>query len=531
MTNRWPLDVRLGALSVAATILLISAPASAWWVADPLHKSCHERISAAALANVGYVQAPPPLSQSDADLRAGLQFDAGPYDANIYALSFVIGTRWPDSQGEPDFDFYKLTRVHNAPGDQGSHCLREESDVGAEPGDTHALAACRAKISGLYWEALATLDATGGVDPDERTLTPEYLPFLGKTDIPVSAFYFAAGRAVHAIQDSFTHAYRRMDGADAGHKIVSVFNWSSQVRGDLDEAVNGHGHESVLDNCEDDNPSNSDRMQWATQASAELLGALTDPGDRTERQARLDAFFADWMEYESGCSIDNEYCDNPVQSWLRASGESMNYGGGCALAGRAGAGLGGLAVVGVGLAAMASRRRRRRIATLVALALALGAGTSRADEDHRGWRAEARASLSVQNPAYAFGAAGAWAWRRGEVGGFAELNPWYDANREMMSLGSTNFGVFGHYLHSIRPDVRLRAGVGLGFSVLNQSLPGTSAGNVGIYANLRLLGIVWYFSERTALTIDAFDLALPTPQLRGWPVMYAQHRVSVGLSF
>jgi hypothetical protein len=137
----------------------------------------------------------------------------------------------------------------------------------------------------------------------------------------------------------------------------------------------------------------------------------------------------------------------------------------------------------------------------------------------------------VQNPAYAFGGAGAFAWRRVEVGGFVELNPWYDVNREMMSLGATNFGAFTHYLHALRPDLRLRAGVGLGLSVLNQSLPGTSAGNVGVYANLRLLGLVWYFSERTALTIDAFDLALPTPQLRGWPVLYAQHRISFGLSF
>jgi hypothetical protein len=178
------------------------------------------------------------------------------------------------------------------------------------------------------------------------------------------------------------------------------------------------------------------------------------------------------------------------------------------------------------------RRRRRRLAALLAFAIVgLGTTAARADDEHRGWRAEARASLSVQNPAYAFGGAGAYAWRRFEVGGFAEINPWYDANREMMSLGATNFGVLAHYLHALRPDVRLRVGLGLGLSVLNQDLPGTSAGNVGIYANVRLLGLVWYFADRTALTIDAFDLALPTPQMRGWPVMYAQHRISVGLSF
>jgi hypothetical protein len=528
---------RAAAVAAAALTVLSSSAASAWWVADPIHKNCHERISAAALAQVDYVQPPPPLSAADASLRDGLQFDASPYPADIYALSFIIGTRWPDSQGEPDFDFYKLSIVHNAAGDQASHCLREESDVGADAGDTHALEACRAKITAVYWQALATLDdATGAVDPDDRTLQPEYLPYLGKTQIPVSGFYFYAGRAVHAVQDSFTHTYRRLDdaGAGAGHAITSVFNWISQVRGDLDEAENGHGHETVLDNCESDDPYNAQRLAWATGASAELLAALTTPGSALERQMRLDAFFADWMTYESGCSIANEYCDNPEQAWLRASGESMNYGGGCALGGPAGGRAGVVLGAGAVLAALVVRRRRRRIAAVIVLALALALGaatTARADDEHRGWRGEARASLSVQNPAYAFGGAGAFAWRRVEVGGFVELNPWYDVNRESMSLGATNFGVFTHYLHTLRPDLRLRAGIGLGLSVLNMDLPGTSAGNVGIYANVRLLGLVWYFADRTALTIDAFDLALPTPQLRGWPVLYAQHPVSVGLSF
>ena len=524
------------AVSVGVFALLSAPVASAWQVVDPIHHNCHERISAAALARANYVQTPPPLSADDASLRAGLQFDASLYDANIYALSFIIGTRWPDSQGEPSFDFYKLSNVHNAPGDQSAHCLREESDVGAETGDTHALAACRASITALYWQALATLDpATGGVNPDERTLQAEYLPFIGKTQIPVSGFYFFAGRAVHAIQDSFAHTYRRMDGTDPGHAITSIFNWESQVRGDLVESENGHGHETILDDCEDDNPSNGDRLGWATDATAELLTALTTPGTAAERQTRLDAFFADWMTYEAGCSIENEYCDNPVQVWLRASGKSMNYdAGGCALGGGPAAGLGALALGALGLAAVTLRRRRRRarIAALLAFAIAgLGVTAARADDEHRGWRGEARASLSVQNPAYAFGGTGAYAWRRFELGGFAEINPWYDVNRETMSLGATNFGVLANYLHTIRPDVRLRVGLGLGLSVLNQDLPGTSAGNVGLYANVRLLGLVWYFADRTALTIDAFDLALPAPQLRGWPVLYAQQRVSVGLSF
>ena len=60
---------------------------------------------------------------------------------------------------------------------------------------------------------------------------------------------------------------------------------------------------------------------------------------------RLDAFLDNWLTYETGCSIANEYCDNPEQAWLRTSGESMNYdSGGCAVAGRSRDGLGALAI-------------------------------------------------------------------------------------------------------------------------------------------------------------------------------------------
>src|SRR4029077_7816491 len=108
---------------------------------------------------------------------------------------------------------------------------------GASAPTRHARPPCRSKITTLYWEALATLDATTGtVDPDERTLQPEYLSYLVRTQIPVSGFYFFAWSAAHAVQDSFTHTYRDMadlNAPDAGHKFNAVFNWLSQVRGDL----------------------------------------------------------------------------------------------------------------------------------------------------------------------------------------------------------------------------------------------------------------------------------------------------------
>ena len=79
------------------------------------------------------------------------------------------------------------------------------------------------------------------------------------------------------------------------------------MRGDLVESENGHGHETILDDCEDDNPSNGDRLAGRPTATTELLDGADRAGHAAERQTRLDAFFADWMTYEAGCSIENEY--------------------------------------------------------------------------------------------------------------------------------------------------------------------------------------------------------------------------------
>ncbi len=546
------------ALTLALSLFLSfwSAPAHAWWVDDPLHRSCHERITHAALLQAGYVAPPPALSKDDGRLRASLQFDASPYDANIYALSLVMGVRWPDAQGAPDFDFYQLAEVHNDPAGQGPHCLRAPGHDGAGPGDEAALRDCRSHIERHYWAALKTLDAAGEVNPAERELIAEFIPFVGRAAVPVSGFYVNAGIALHAVEDSFTHSYRTSDY----RRLVHVFNWSDQVRGTIDESRDGHGHEGLLDDCEDRTPGNdvAARMGATVAAAADFLRALNQPGDRAVRQQRLDRFFADWMTYQPGCDLANEYCDSPLQRVLRDSGKSDVYGsGGCAAAGwsvdPSGAPLLIVAVAAALLVATTtapSRRRRRRsdprrvLSTAPALwaAAALlapsaarahppGGPTQAFTDGPRGYRSEVRASLSVQNPAYAVGFTGAWAWRRAEAGGFVEINPWYSVEKRYTQLGATNVGAFAHYLHPIRRDVRVRAGLGLGVSILNQDWYGTDAGNLGLYLNLRLLGVVWNLSDGIALTVDGFDVALPAPQLTGWPILYAQHRLSFGVQF
>jgi len=135
----------------------------------------------------------------------------------------------------------------------------------------------------------------------------------------------------------------------------------------------------------------------------------------------------------------------------------------------------------------------------------------------------------VDNPAYAFGLAALYGFRRFDIGVFGELNPWYSIERRRMSLGSTNFGVLGHYLHPLRHDLVLRFGLGLGASMLNADMLGVNAGNVGLYLNVRAFGLIWELKDGVALTVDPLDLALPAPALVGWPILFTQHRLSVGL--
>lgn len=528
----------------ALALSTLSLAARAWQIEDPIHHNCHERISTAALERVGYVDTPPPLDQADSSLRDNVEFTASRYPANIYALSLVIGVRNADTHGGMDFSFNNNAAAANADDDQSAHCLRTKEQDGPA-GDDAAVVDCRGTIESLYWQALSSLDDAGNVSADARSDVSVATQFQGPVSYPLSKFYYFAGRALHAVQDSFTHSFRSADG----RRIRHVFNWSDQVSCSLDEARDGHGHETILDHCEDGDPSEPDRFALSIDASSELLGALTKPGTHAERAQRIADFLENWMSYEPGCSLDNRYCDSPSYAWLSHSDRSDDdicHGPlGCEAQGRR-MPSNPTWLWPYGLLALLAVLRRRRLAPALALGLLTLLSAPRlsqaAEEDDEapharreakvgGLRVEGRASLSVDNPAYAFGAAGMFAFARADVGVFAELNPWYSIERRRMSLGATNFGILGHYLHPLRRDLVLRFGLGVGCSMLNADMLGVKAGNLGLYLDFRAMGLIWQLTDSAALTVDPLDLALPAPALVGWPILFTQHRASIGLQF
>lgn len=558
-------------LFASVALLLASSAALAFQIEDPLHSSCHERISAAALDAAGYVGTPPDATEEERGLLASADFDLEQYGENPWVWSLIVGVRFPDLRGAPSFDFDDLSRVHNALDDQDAHCLRSESQDGPL-GDEQAVIACRNVIESLYWEALSSLDSAGSLDPGVKTTAALNLTYSGRVDYPVSELYFAAGRALHAIQDSFTHTYR---DPDDWRSILTVFNWSDQVSCVITEERDGHGHEGLLDDCEDEHPSNLPRMGAAQEASTRFMALFAEPGTRDERAERLRLFLDEWFAYRPGCEFANDYCDHPEQAFLVSSPDSdiaICESDGCASMNPSSTSLGACALLVLGV--LSARRRRARSA-LVAAALMLSvpaladeppaapssepapssvappavspdaappavdaapadaaptAATPPAPASRSGYRTEVRTSMSLQNPAAAVGVAAGYRLGRFDVGAFVEMNPWYSFERNRIHLGSTNLGGFFHYLHPIGPDAELRVGAGLGAAVLNESLAGSPAGKFGPYLNLRLLGVTYHW-EDVAFTVDGFDLALPVPQMTGWPVLHAQHRISVGLQF
>ncbi|MBI5477893.1 MAG: hypothetical protein HY906_03495 [Deltaproteobacteria bacterium] len=554
--------------------VMSARPAAAWEVEDPLHQNCHERMAAAALAQAGYRGGPaPPVTHDEEVFIDNQQFDASHYDRNMYALALILGVRSNDVRGLPDFALGALAAAANDDADQPAHCLRRLADDGPM-GDQQALQRCRDFIER---EVTAALEGTaaGTADPLATEDVDVFVPYVGTIRWPLQRFYYHAGRALHALQDAFTHSYRD----ETWHRVLAVMNWSDPIRGDLDEVRDGPPHETMLDKCDTDRPWRAAQLEAVGAASQTLMQLLVDadPDARDATHVQLTTLLDDWLTSQGGCSVENAYCGNAVYADLKENGLSDGTkAGGCAAGGAASSGaplawlaLAGLVVVG----------RRRWLTALLVVAVMLGAappaGAAPASQpasapatavpataaaaaaastappapahkcractrEGQGrccrpqpppFQVVIRAGVSISDPA-AFLAAGAlYTWRRLEVEAALEWNPWFSVERGSTSAGSLNLYGLAAVRWPVSPSVDLRSGLGAGLAVLLFETVGTPAGNVGPYLVVRPLGVTRRFGPRVALTVDAFELAIPIPQTRGWPFSRPQYRASVGLRF
>lgn len=517
---------RLTSLPIALS--LVPATAQAFTFESVFSHGCHEQITRVAVGRVGWPRAarPPALSTDDGlRLSRDLPFDLPGDASDPWSLALLLGARDNDLHGYAANEFQELAAVHAAPEDQREHCLRAPADDGPE-GDRGALAACRGFIL-----AEVALAVGGGAEVDLRATAPARvtLPFSGRRDAPVQRYGWHMGRALHALQDSFSHALRSPDGRRVRH----VLNYVDPAQGNgYDEARDGHDHIAALDGCDAAAASEARRAAVATEASVELLRAVVEgPDGAAARVARAAAVVDAWFEVEPGCVYANQYCAAP---------ELAEVGAGCAAGPSAPRSavvpaVGVLAALGVAL-----RRRRRSLATgALAMGLALLPRGGHAQTPGPGMpnepgRLAIRALVAASFDRGAMAASAGAHYRlssRFTVGLTAEYNPWYSLATARAFTGVFNAYATGSYAWRRVGNLVLHSSIDLGTSVLLDDLIGANAGSVGLYVGANILGVTVDLSPHVHLVVMPASIGVPIPQLAGVPIIYQQYRFSIGVEF
>jgi len=366
MPGRSKMCVVVLALSAAAAV----RPARAYTIETQFTAKCHEKLTAEALRRArATLEIPrtPPATGDERALIDDLQFVPDDDMKDLAGATLLVGVRDNDLKGNSQDDLTVLSAIHGDPHNQQEHCLRGP-DQREPDGSARAVAACRAFVLGRVLEALDGLGTTGMPDLDKRASLRLHLSFRGGVDASLPLYYVRIGQAMHAIQDSFTHAYRTADGM----KITVVLNWLDSVNGTLVESAGGPAHATKLDVCDDPDDLRKTRRTLATDASAALLVATMGPRKtREERIAAVEGVLDTYLDYSPGCTFANEWCGAAEAGYK----DQKNVLGCTSVSG--GAAMAGWISIAL-LGGMIGRRRRRCASRAAGLLIVIAAASARA---------------------------------------------------------------------------------------------------------------------------------------------------------
>jgi len=597
MTSNYPPRVRARqaggwrTLPIALAVVLLPATAEAYSYGSVGSDPCHEDIIAAALRQIRTelpTVRPIPATSDEKALIDDLPFDVPSDMQDLAGATLLAAVRDNDLKGQSPLDIEHLASVHGDPSTQAEHCLRSpEHD---EPdGTPRALQSCRQFIKRIMLDALNGLDAQGIPDPKNRVLLAIELSVRGQVNPMLPRFYVMMGRALHAVQDGFTHTWRTQDRM----RVTVVLNWIDQAEGRLEDSRDGPPHASELDRCDDPDEIRRTNRELATRASVELFRAALDTTlSREQKEQAIDVVLDRYFTHEPGCTAQNGWCDAPERAYADKEGCSCRT----PARGRNGgaAALLGICVVGAAASRRAGKRRRRRARSLLVasvlglcgLAPSIASAQTSADEssgedpEGKGVVEEATPGSSKDTPTkknekgdkvvsvgkgespvlvvpkddarlesgsmfggQVFGGASydnaaavvgggirlrfADTWL---VGLDAEWNPFYQVHRKEFTAGTANV-----YATLIRrwpmrfERVTLRSTLNLGASYLLYDLFGAPAGSIGPFLGVTFLGLEWKASRTLYLIFDPTSIAIPVPQVSGAPFGYPQYRFTIGL--
>jgi hypothetical protein len=532
-----------------AAVLAAPRSAAAFEIETSYTSGCHEKITASAIAGAGWPdgQQPPAPTETDERIMDDLPFELPSRDP--WTLALLIGARDNDIGGADPFDLPALSQIHDDPARQSDHCLRRRQDDG-EAGDASALAACRDFILGELELALGDGDA---VDMEATTEVEVHLTFRGRTELDLTAYPFHLGRALHALEDSYTHTFRDPDS----EAVRSVLNWIEGNLGGSDPARDGHPHISGLAQCDQDDAV---RVDPATAAATELIAALADPeGGRAGRLERAAEVLERHTQQQPGCTVDNDWCDTPEASLSTST---------CAIAG-SGSALGAAILLFLLVA-----RRRRAIALALLLASApaaaqeadpaageeaapatgedaadqkedpTAASTERAlkheekviedlpDTVARNWGAAVSAGGAFDRGAMMFSGGVRWnPWHSFGVGLDLEYNPWFSISAAEAAPGAASLYVPVIWRLKHFGTWELRSTAYVGATMILFDLVGVDRYSIGPFVGWNPLGLALPLGPDFKLVVKPGDIAVAAPQVTGIPFYYHQYRFTVGLEW
>jgi hypothetical protein len=561
-------------LAGAIVLCLLPRGAQAWSIGYPLEThGCHEPITADALRNVRMLlTTAPPITptREEAAMIDEVQFTPpDDFTGDLAGMALLLGVRDNDVKGKNITSSLDLTEVHGNPMNQDEHCIRSEADDGPA-GEQSAMTACRTFIRERATAALDGLDATGAVDPTNRIPLDVYLQVSGSRSPPLPLFYVQMGRAMHALEDGFTHTYRNADGT----KVTVALNWIEWVTGNLDEARDGPPHLAALDHCTNTDPLIVRNVRLAKQAATELLMAALDPTlTREQKVTEFDAITAKYLSVQEGCNFDNNWCD---AAEAKVTDISQC---GCGVNGRESSPWAGLPLAAVALVLALGRRR----VTLGVLLLGMLATQARAQtappgspaapavpapptkagdvekaqegkepgrdaktptvseiasvrEDKRlgpPWGVAVSLGASVDRLA-AIGRVGV-RYRIDEqwlIGLDGEWNPWITTSPTKFRSGSLNFSAVGILRFPMKFDrVNLRTTLRAGTATILFDVFGASKWSTGPFLGLSPLGLDIDLGGALRLVIDPAEFAIPIPVVSPLPLYYEQFRIMIGLQY
>ena len=238
----WPKALSRRALPICPAVVLVSllvipTSTTAFTVSTLVTPGCHEQVTSEALRTVRLDvpnAAPLPLTANEQALVDDLEFTPDQDMRDLGGVTLLLSVRDNDLKGRSSDDLTNLAGVQGDPNNQEEHCLRNEGQN--EPGGSEAAVnACRAFIRRRVVDALTGLGANGAPDLTKRTSLTVYLSLRGQIGASLPTYYVRIGQAMHALEDSFTHAYRTSDGM----KVTVILNWIDQANGTLHESSNG----------------------------------------------------------------------------------------------------------------------------------------------------------------------------------------------------------------------------------------------------------------------------------------------------